>query len=64
MAVKKTKRMGWVKKLAAFALSGCMFMGLGSEALAASLEDVFDEHVRVVTPFTFPRWICSATTLP
>ncbi len=44
MAVRKTKRMGIVKKLAALALSGCMFFGIGSEALAASLKDVFDEH--------------------
>ena len=44
MAVRKTKRMGIVKRLAALALSGCMFFGIGSEALAASLKDVFDEH--------------------
>lgn len=44
MVGKRSKGMGLAKKIAALTLSGCMFFGLGSEAFAATMKDVFDEH--------------------
>ena len=34
----------FIRRTAALGLAGCMFFGLGSEAFAATLKDVFDEH--------------------
>ena len=44
MMGKGTRIARFVRKVAALGLAGCMLLGLSSEAFAATLKDVFDEH--------------------